>query len=295
MTFTFRADSVKSHTVDDNGRKKYVVRYIANTDSPSSDGPVSCRQQFDLAYPFGTTYFTYHNDVDESAVRTRAFAITPARKAGGGSHSRYYVDATFDSFGSRHCSEADFDGPPWEHPWHREVDGTKVMVPVLTDKDGNELMNTADEPYYPALEFPEKTPNIVLTGNLLNVNFFAWSEFEARGGAVNSSAIGQFPARTLRVGNLSASSAYWGTCQEYFQCRIELEANSDTWDVVIKQFGFRKKNGIGDYENLDTAVQQPLNSSGVPITSGSPASQTHKIHYEKDFSQIGFPMSLLTT
>ena len=293
MAITFDAYALRSHSIDENARRRYVVRYKCN--ASASEGPVAVRQAFDTTYPLGITYFTYGSDVDTSAVRIRPFSIVPWRQGGKGSGKRYWIDATFDSLGDKHCKDETFDGPPWTHPWVRSTQSTRVMKPVFDDKDGTELQNYCEEPYYPAPEIEQLDDVIVLTGNLQNVDFFKFSEYKERGGAVNQSAIGNFPARTLRVVELDWTEAFWGACQRYYQCRMGIAVNTATWDLKIKQFAFRTRTGLGNYTALDTALPQPINSSGAVITTGSAATRTHYIHKEKSFTDLGIPVvSLLT-
>ena len=296
MTISFEPHSLRSLQIDEDARRRYIVRYKCET--TASEGAPQVRAQFDTTYPLGVTYYTdpYDSSTDTAAVRVRPFSIVPWRQGGKGSKARFWIDATFDTLGDRHCKDETFDGPPWTHPWVRSSQSTRVMKPIFDDKDGVELMNYANEPYYPAPEIEQIDDVLVFQGNLQSVPFFTWSEFKARGGAVNDAAIGPWPVRTLRIVELDWSEAFWGACQRYYQCRVAIAVNSATWDLVVEQFAFREITDSGPpivYSNFNNGLPQPIDTDGE--AADTPSTRTHKLHNEKDFSLIGFPMSLLTT
>lgn len=295
MTISFSAHSLTAHNVDKDGRRTYNVRYLVT--ATASEGPVSVRQAFDTAVPLGTG-FTYGSDSDSFAIRTRPFSVKPSRQGGEGSDRRYFVDATFDTGGDDRCQDETFEGEPWTWPWSRRSASTRKTLLIDDDKDGNELKNTAQIPYWPAPEVEQIDDVIVLSGNMLNVDFFSWAGFKARGGAVNLYDIGPFPQRTLRIVDMEWTEAFYGTCTRYYQCVISIAVNPDKWDLEIVQIGFKNFFGI------DNGSSEPsfLDANGAFIKQADlqagieqPFVKTHRIHNEKDFSQIGFPMTLLTT
>ena len=295
MTITFAPHSLKSHTVDKEGRRAYTVRYLVS--ASASEGPVSVRQAFDTAVPLGTA-FTYGSDTDTYAIRTRSFSVTPSRQGGSGTDKRWFVDAMFDTMGDDKCQDDTFEGEPWTWPWSRRSGSTRKTLLIDDDKDGKELKNTAEIPYWPAPEVEQIDDVIILSGNLLSVDFFQWAEFKARGGAVNSTDIGPFPERTLRIVDMEWTEAFYGTCTSYYQCVVSIAVNSDTWDLEVVQVGFKNFFGIDNGSSEPSFLDQNgsfIKQADLQSGAESPFVKTHRIHNEKDFSQIGFPMTLLTT
>ena len=292
MAFTFSPHSMQRHQVTKEGRRVYIVRYLAITDQPGVEGPVACRQAYDAYVPLGSG-FTYYSDTDAGATRTRAFDVIPWRQGGQGEAARFWVDATFDTGDATNCSTESFEGAPWTHPWRRAKVNTRITRDKLKDKDGNPLTKTNGNRYDPPLQVEYIESHLELTGNIqgsaLDVN--TWALYEQDGGALNNAIIGSFGAQTLRVSELTWNEAFYGVCERYYECRATFMINPNGHALKVPQFGWTELDGA-DFRELgwNEPVALDANGKGAAV----PFEKTHEVYPELAYPPPGIPASLFT-
>ena len=175
-----------------------------------------------------------------------------------------------------------------------EWDTEQFQRPAFKDKDNNAIVNSAGDPYLPAVERDDSRRVVTITKNMTSVPSWILT-FED---AVNDSSfvvdgitIGARKAKCqkIKVGKLNERN---GTT--YRQVQIVLHLRKDTWDFEIMDTGLRKKSGsdrevITNDDGTEITSPVPLNGSGDVLSNPSESNvvyQTYRTYDELDFSSL---------
>lgn len=247
----------------------------------------SCPKRGD-AYSFG-------GESDSSLVCTNV-SIVPKPDSFGLDRSKVYsITATYsNSVPSGGLGEDEED--PLDDPPIYEFDGVKYQIPATADRDGEAVVNGADEAFDPPYMIDENRSLILITRNEAS---FGPAVQEAYQDTVNDAAWAGLGAGVAKINKISARMATRGEIS-YFVVTYEIEIKWQGWNptgILAQGFKYRKAAG-GQVENyIDPATGEPPASpillaldgtkSPDPLGDGAlPYFHEFNFYREKDFSAL---------
>lgn len=293
-------------TEEPTGHRQYDVLYEVITNDVA-DGPAIVRQASDLP-KIGDTY-SYGNDSDQYAacVTRGPFSL----KSVDTSRKVWSVPVVYSSRPAEGSNQSN-NGKDNPIDWEWEVSGSFAQntKAALKDRNGNRIVNAADEPFIPAPEMDDPRIVLVLKKNTANINLLTWGLFR---GACNSIAVWGLASRQAKVMQWSWQVRRIGAfeyIENQWEIHIIYDVNGTTWDYAPLNQGFREKLGVNpdgtpNYVQIRDAhgnlIRQPhlLDATGAKLMAGADpvfydganGLDPYELDTEVDYSLV-FPASL---
>lgn len=183
--------------------------------------------------------------------------------------------------------------------------GSTITIPVFKDKDGGDIVNSANDP----LEGAEKESSEFSLTLTKCYSDLAWSAIAAaQSNTVNNATWNQSPPRTWKVAFKSASkkeatSSSADTTKPYWETSWEFVYRAETWDFKPWDVGFNQLvDSSGNPTSSGTqraailgADKKPVKapvalSNGVAKAPGQPPNALNfRLYAETNFSVFGTP------
>lgn len=292
-----------SLTRDDDGFKEYLVVWKVKTTS-ANDGPEVVVNVAGI--PSVGTAYAIGNDANSWAFAYPRTRVERTNKRSGAKRL-WYLHQTFSTKPLLRCQTAAVASPLLEPT---KIGGSFVrqLREATEDNTAQPLVNSAKQRFTGKLvEIDDYRPTIEFEWNQATNPVALLAEYLVDGGAVNDSTLYGLSARKIRVSSGSWEKRYYGVCTAYYNVRVGLEVNFDTWDRKIPDEGrmvFADVLGDGDKANPKNYVRAKdhhgenievrLNLAGEIWDGTTPADPTHtfKLHPEKNLLLLGIPSSL---
>lgn len=274
---------------------KTVTRTLQAICSEKTDGPVTI--QAHASCPAKGSTYSYGTESDSTLVCT-GVSIDPVADDGGYEGSKVHqITATYSNSVDT-GSLGDDEENPLDDPAIIEWSSNTYQVPAIADRDGNALVNGANESFDPPHLLEEHRPVCIITRNEAAYNAAIANEYA---NAVNSDNFAgiepgyakMLPPRARRV--TRGSYTYWEVVYE-----IEISKRQYNPTGILAQ-GFKYRPAAGDQEQnyIDPATNQPpsspilLNLDGTkaddPLGDGAlPVFHEFNFFPEKPFGVFNF-------
>lgn len=290
MTWTITAVDV-STSADNEGHRTHSVTFRAVTDDTTKKS-YSAWLAVATQYPPGTPYSL----LGESD--SWAFAQRPSRARAEKATNRksYLVDVDFSTKPAEKCSNHNVENP-LDEPVKISGSFVRATKVVTQDRLGEQLANSADEPWIPAAEIDDSRDTLIIEANTAGINL------QQRGQArdkVNETPIWGLQPRAAKLSQWQWSIQKYGQCNLYVVNRLEFEINMDLWNDARLDEGFRIKDGVDadgntKYKTLMDGQDQPLREPRLLDGQGdllgpnaNPVIVRKELYREFDFHSIGF-------
>lgn len=197
------------------GHRTYTITHLVDT-GDSRLGPAAAIQCPGLPLP-GSVWII-DDDVDLWAFCTQEAEVTPRVKA----EPNVYHEVT-QKFSTRprdRCQEQQFEDPLLEPPKIR-IGTVKYTEEASEDRFGNPIDNSAFELFRGALvEFDANRPVVTITRNYPIHGAEIWSPMI---NTLNDATLWGFPARCIKLSDVTAEQNWYGTCQSYWTITYEFD------------------------------------------------------------------------
>jgi hypothetical protein len=177
----------------------------------------------------------------------------------------------------------------------------RAMKAATKDRNGDPIVNSAEEPELPAPETDDSRDSLIVEVNTATIDLAVRSDFRDK---VNLAEHWGLPARTIKLGQWAYTVEYYDPLTYYIAHRFELEINLEKWDYVRFDMGLRALLGVNpdgtrDYITLMDAQDQPLrepvflDGAGARLADiADPVTLTSEISDERDFNDLPLPNPL---
>lgn len=301
-------------TRDDLGHREYRIVFRVRTSANISPGVIMNLSSL----PQVGDYWNFGSSLDTYATCTPYMKVTPYGSRGMEAHEFWIVEQKFTSKARARCEDQSMDDPLLE-PQQMSGGFSKYVKEVTTDKDGNPIKTSSFETIHgPAVEFDHNRPSIVVRQNSPSL---AHSTLMGLVDHVNTSTMWGFPARTVKLSNISWERRFWGVCYFYYTRILEFEIDLNTWDKTALDEGTKCLRGTWSDSSPPTWQQEPgldvdnpthfirykdandevahcfLDGLGAPVTDIDDAATISVQYYPEDglnFAELGIPTDLET-
>lgn len=268
-------------TVDNEGYREYKAAYKVTTDD-NNDGPYTVYSspllpQLGSAWSFG-------NDVDPW-VWCREDLVIQKRQDDDSRDKYWLVDALFSNRPNTNsesgCANRGFDNP-LDKPAKWSGSFFKYTETGVYDRFGVPILTSSHEQIFgPNNEWDRGRPVIRIEHNTPNLDLALLC---ALIDTVNSDVLWGFPARTIKLSQISWSEEWYGTCGCYYRKMYEFEVNFDTWDRDLLDEGTKVLNGEWD---PDTGYWV------LKAIGGDAPDYTNPNHFTRAIDRQGNPIKML--
>lgn len=271
---------------------KTIVRRLRAVCSDKLDDPIAVAAHADCPV-YGETYAYY--SASDTTFACTGISIDPRAGSDGNERYVFEITATYSNSATAGGTGEDPEDPLDDPPIY-EFDGVKYQIPATADRDGEAVVNGADEAFDPPYMIDENRSLILITRN---ESSFSPAVQEAYQDTVNDAAWAGLDAGVAKINKISARMATRGEIS-YFVVTYEIEIKWQGWNptgILAQGFKYRKVAG-GQVENyLDPATGEPPASpillaldgtkSPDPLGDGAlPYFHEFNFYREKDFSAL---------
>jgi hypothetical protein len=178
----------------------------------------------------------------------------------------------------------------------------KALVTQALNPDGDlvDVLNTAGQPYVPAIEADRGFPVVTVTINkpldwLNLVTLYGPNGYDD---SVNLTTWKGLPPRTVRIDNIEWEEAFENDTS-FLKVTWQLAVNFETWDFVVANVGFYQLTGDGsddspwgyekyvDPNGREPTDPVPLDVNGHFVTPGTTPILTQKYRYYRELEFSG--------
>ncbi len=295
MSVTAITEKEPPRLADTTTGGKTVTRTLQALCDSKNDGPATV--QAHASCPVKGSTYSYGSESDATLVCT-GVSIEPVPGDDGYPFSKVWkIDATYSNQVDT-ASLGDDEDNPLDDPAVIEWSSSVYQVPAIVDRDGNALVNGANEAFDPPHLLEEHRPVCIITRNEATYNAAIANEYA---NAVNSDVFAgiqpgyakMLPPRARRL--TRGSYTYWEVVYE-----IEISKRQYNPTGILAQ-GFKYRPAAGDQEQnyIDPATNQPpsspilLNLNGTkaddPLGNGAlPVFHEFNFFPEKPFGVFNF-------
>lgn len=276
--------------IDDQFHRTYTSYYQVITDDVN-DGPITAVEASGI--PAYRSSYSFGNDADVWAFCNGATAdLENVRDTA----KKWLVTVTHTTRPSFRCGDTRIENP-LDEPLRIYGSFMQFTRPADTDRNGDAIVNTVDEPFVPAVERDDSRDSLIIERNSTSISLSTRTSFRD---AVNSNVQWGLPVRTIKLQQWTWAIQYWGTCNAYIAERFEFHINEDTWDFSIYNQGTRHLSVAGpprqfaqnkDNRDQPDTLPRPLDANGnlLDLTTDAPYYAEFRVYNEMDFSTLGFP------
>lgn len=278
---------------DQEGHRTYQSVYQVNF-SDRYNGPVSASLAPGLPSP--GSFYVWGNDIDTEAYawrRPSASLTTDTQSA----RKLWRITCTHSTRPQPRCTDAQLtplDEPP--KMGGSFVEGRQLLI---IDADGRDVVNTAGDPFVPALEYEEYDDTAWITFNSATIDLAARAQYV---GTVNDATFWGLAARSVKLKAWNWELGYYGQCYPYISNRLEFHIKYDKFLLKPRNEGFRQLVG-GVVSEIKIKGERPstpvaLTVAGAVLAVGDPVvyfdgaggnPNPFKPESESDFSALGLP------
>ena len=221
---------------DDEGYREYTVTHLV--EAATTDGPQTIMNAPGLPR-VGSTW-TYGTDNDPWAFCRPTMRVSAHERKPGEPIAWYSVTQIFSNKPQKYCWDQTIENPLLQY---QRVSGGYIRYTVEATKDRHgALIDSSSHEMFrgPQVEFDEVRPTVSISQNkaILGINGFADMVNK-----VNDREIWTFPARQIKLSDISWELKWWGTCFPYYTREFTFEINVDTFDRKILDEGTKVLNG----------------------------------------------------
>lgn len=232
---------------DSEGHRNYTVSHLVKTDDTQS-GPNAVFNSPGL--PVVGTPWSFGTDNDPWAICTPEAKARPA--IDNELNVFWIVENMFTTRPQRRCQENSIENPVNEPP---TISGSfaRFTKEAAFDRHGNKLCYSNHQLIKgPAAEFDSNRPSVIIETNQLSLDLNALATAID---TVNDSFMWGLSARKIKLSNASWARRLYGTCNFYFNVRLEFEINGDTWDREVVDEGTVYLSDGGDATKPEDYIQ----------------------------------------
>ena len=226
------------------------------------------------AHPDKATALCHRRKVTKIEERTNAWRV----------ECEYTTDASFGAAAT----------PPLSRPWEFSFRTAKLQKPVFIDRDGDQIVNSAGDPFdpLPELEFSENS--VVLVRNEASYNPAQTAEYENTVNDADVDLDGEtYAAGMLFMESIQAERIVEDTTTYYRVTYIIRVADND-WQLHLIDVGYRYVVAgdlykIVDASNSEVTQPQKLDGSGaIADPLDPPVVRNFDVRQETDWSVFSF-------
>lgn len=262
-------------------RREWIVKT-----SDRNDTPITIAKYF--ADTLGITYLALHPDVTLYTFTAREMEIDPLDET----PFAYNVVVTYSSEPIRDEEQDQQDVNPLDRATHIELSSELAQTFTIEDKDGNAMLNSANDPYE-AIEKDDVRWLFTVTKNLSVIPTWVL-DYKNK---TNESAITilglNCPARTLKLNGLRIPPQQNENGVTYFALTAEFAYRRETWDAVRIDEGFNwiiggeKKEILLDDGSKPTEAQLLDGAGGILLVTLEDAHfNIFEIYESADYSAL---------
>lgn len=137
---------------------------------------------------------------------------------------------------------------------------------VDEDINGNQVVNSAGDPFDPPLVRDQSRPLVTI---IKNQPTFSAALVQQYKDATNSDAFGGAGPYTWKCSNITGSQEYHPACGLYWPTKYEFAFEANGWKTEILDAGLRQLDGSGGRKAIVGSDGQPV-TSPVPLDNGEP-------------------------
>lgn len=280
---------------DVQGYRTYLAEFLIET-SDVEDGPATALFATGLPSP-GSTW-TYGNDNDPYVYCSPEIKLKP--QLSGEPDDGWIAVCTFTNKPFPKCGGTPVENPLLE-PYKLSGSFRKYPKTATKDRFDNPLTYSNHELMKGELvRIEEPRPTIELSFNLA---FLPFSTLALCVNRLNDAPLWGFPARTVKLTDVSYVEKFYGTCWKYYTVSYTFEISIVGWDVDILDEGRKvlKKGGVvtnpNDFEIFKDLKDENstilLDGAGKPLTDINNPVYLHKeILRDANLLLLGIPAVL---
>lgn len=245
---------------DEDGHRTYTIRHLVRMDSVT-EGPAEALRTPGL--PVNGSSWAFDDDVDLWAWCLPTARVTP--KVDDGEPNEYFeVEQQFSTRPQdrERCHDTPVEDPLLE-PDRVSGTFTKYQEEAVFDRFGDPLKNSAHEQFRgPQVEFDANRPVVRVEQTVADLQLSLLAQLID---TLNDSTLWGFPARRVKLSNVSWEKKYYGPCYVYYTRTLEFEVRYNGWDRCLLDEGTKVLNGhwspsTGAW-NVDDVGGQSANAS----------------------------------
>lgn len=269
-----------------------VTRRLRAVCSDILDGVIAINAHADCP-EIGDTY-AYQSESDATLACTEV-SIDPRADNSGNERYVFEITATYSNSVSSTGTGEDPENP-LDDPATYEWSFNKYQVPATADRDGNGVVNGANESFDPPHMVDENRPVVVVTRNEASFSSAVAVEYQD---TVNEFAWAGVDAGVAKINAITARSATLGT-YSYYIVSYEIEFRWNGWNptgILAQGYKYRKAASEPAQNYIDPSTGEPPSSpvllaldgtlSPDPLGDGAlPYFHEFNFYREKDFSAL---------
>ncbi len=281
---------------NNDGQRTYILTNKVR--AASTDGPAKVMTTPGL--PLVGSLWIVDSDIDLWAFCHPDMRVTPVKK--NQPNRDWIVEQTFSTKPIRRCQDTEIEDPLLEP---QRISGSFISSQTdpdtqLKDKDGDLIQTISFEPFK-GLAFDDSNHQVNIGQNIATLGLSTIADMID---TVNDDVLWGFPARQVKLSQISWSRKIFGTCGYYYSREFGFLIDTDGFDRVLFEEGTKTLKAGGtitdpsDWEvakddNDETTVTIPLNAAGAQATSaGDVATRTVEYYSESNFLTLGIPTTI---
>ncbi len=289
---------------DGEGHRTYTSLHKVET-TDYGDGPGTVMETAGL--PAIGSFWNFGNEVDFWAICRPNMRVRRYKARKGENHVHWSVELTHSTIPWERCQDTTVEDPLLEP---QRVSGSYVREKTVAEVDRNgDRIEASSFDLYPEnqRQKDEVRPVVRIQQNVADLQLDLFSE---QVNTVNDDVLWGMPARTIKLSELSWERRVLGVCTYYYTRTFDFEINSNTFDLHLRDEGFREVNALkvganpnnvkdfinilDNVDNMPTSpVPFPLDGNGIFLNPGLPEVFNDFEHYdESDFTLLGIPTTL---
>lgn len=243
---------------DENGHITYTIVFLIQGEI--TDGPYTIINNTPGLPNFGDPW-SYGNDVDTSAWCLWNVEVVPVTSKE--TNDLWTATYTFSNKppdpNSRPCKDQKYDDPLTE-PQRLSGSFVKYTREMNRDMNGFPITNSAHEVLRgETVTFDDNRPQVVIEQNVLDLQFDILASFRD---TVNNQPLWGFPARCVKLSDVTWERLYYGNCYVYFKRKLTFDIDGGTFDRDVLDEGTKVLHGqwdetTGNWVLVDIAGHAP--------------------------------------
>lgn len=293
MTVGIAEPLTSSLQSDQEGHRTYQSSYQVET-TDRYDGPASVSIAAGLPAP--GMFYAWGNDIDIEAYAWRRPSVSLIRDDQTG-RKLWRAIVTHSTRPQPRCTDAQLT--PLDEPPKMGGSFVERRGICTIDADLRDIVNTAGDPFVPAIEQDYYDDTAWIAFNSPTINLSTRAQYV---GTVNDATFWGLDARCVKLKAWGWELGYYGQCFPYISNRLEFQINYSGFWAKPRNEGFRKNVG-GVVSEILIKGERPstpvaLTVAGDVLAVGDPVvyfdgaganPDPFKLEGEKDFSALGLP------
>lgn len=231
MTIGIAEPMASSLQADQEGHRTYQSSYRVESDD-KYDGPATVSLAAGLPSP--GTFYAWGNDIDTEAYAWRRPSVSLMNDSQAG-RKLWRVIVTHSTRPQPRCTDAQLT--PLDEPPKMGGSFVERQGLLIIDSTGRDVVNTAGDPFVPALEYDIYDDTAWITFNSATINLATRAQYV---GTVNDATFWGLAARSVKLKAWTWEIGYYGQCYPYIANRLEFHIKYDKFLLKPRNEGFRK-------------------------------------------------------